>query len=119
MLFLCLNSLEALYIAFHSDLEILFTALRSIDPSTALPYLPTLTRIGFSRPGDIWRHFATWWMRDLMEMLRWQKERLGPLESMCFWRCGGVFEGLGEVREMREEGLVRGVVGVLEGGGKC
>jgi len=54
-----------------------------------------------------------------MEMLRWRKERLGPLESVCFWRCGGVFEGLGEVREMQEEGLVRGFVGVLEGGGKC
>ena len=118
-LFSCLNNLEALYVAFHSELETLFTALRSIDPSTALPYLPTLRRMGFSRPGDIWWHFATRWMRDLVEMLRWRKDRVGALESVCFWRCGGVFDGLAEVREMQGEGLVRGVVGVLEGGRKC
>jgi hypothetical protein len=116
----CLNRLEALYIAFHSDLETLLTALRSIDPNTTLPYLPSLTRIGFSRPGDIWSHFAERWMGDVMAMLRWRKEKVGaaPLESVCFWRCGGVKSGVGEVGAMVEEGLV-GRLEVWEGGGRC
>ena len=53
-----------------------------------------------------------------MEMLRWRKERVGaPLESVQFWRCGGVKNGLGEVGVMLREGLVGGIA-VFEVNGK-
>ena len=113
----CLHNVESLYIAFHSDLEDLFTVLRSIDPITGVPYLPSLNRVGFGRPRDIWWRFAQRWMGDLMVVLRWRREKVGrTLEGVDFWRCGGVSSGpfgfeFGEVRTMEVEGLV-GRVGV-------
>jgi hypothetical protein len=110
-LFSSLDRLESLHIAFNSELGNILWVLRSIDPCTGAPYVPCLVRMGLGRPGDVWWHFAERWMRELVAMLRWRREVLGAsLESVDFWRCGGVVNELVAVREMHMEGLVSGVM---------
>ncbi|XP_006458713.1 hypothetical protein AGABI2DRAFT_200536 [Agaricus bisporus var. bisporus H97] len=74
-------------------LQDLLTVLTQPHPTTHTYLLPLLHTLSFSKPGDIWWHFAEQWQRAVIVCAKNRKENQVGLRRVEFTKCHGVKVG--------------------------
>lgn len=81
-------------------LQDLLNLLTQPHPETQLHLLPTLSKISFSKPGDLWWHFSEHWLRSITQCVRNRKAYGCPLQTLEFIKCHGAT--MSALRELQQ-----------------